>query len=338
MNGSAAAVEALAKFGYTERQAAFLRIVALHSGYFLARQYDFYIGAGPGGPRRRLIDQLVARGHVRELPSCDNTTIYHLYGRRFYAALGIENSRNRRAHQPFVLKTRIMALDFVLSHLQAQFLATECERVELFTDILKLHRTILPAKFYASKGGTNKTIRHFVDRNPLFLCAAAEGTAPVVGFAYINTGTATTAGFRSYLEQYRRLLGALGNFRLVYVANKTEMFAQARQDFTKVLALDISSDRERTVSADLLLEHFEARARHERRDYKGFDTARINRLAKELREFTGPRFNALFGIFQTQGTHAMLLELARLKAARTVPHGIFELQILPYSYAFLGRV
>jgi len=338
MTGSVAAVEALAKFGYTERQAAFLRIVALHSGCFLARQYDFYIGAGPGGPRRRLIDQLVAREHVRKLPSCDNTTIYHLCARRLYAALGIENSRNRRAHQPFVLKIRIMGLDFVLSHPEAQFLATESERVELFTDILQLPRTILPAKFYASKGGANKTIRHFVDRNPLFLCAAAEGAAPVVGFAYIDTGTETTAGFRSYLAQYRRLLGALDNFRLVYVANNTEMFAQARKDFTKELALDASLDRERTVSPDLLLEHFEARACHGRRDYKGFDTAGINRLAKELKEFTGPRFDALFGIFQAQGAHSMLLELARLKAASTAPQGAFEAQVLPYSYAFLGQV
>jgi hypothetical protein len=92
MTPSAALSGRLPKFSYAERQAAFLRVVALHSGYFVARQCDQFVGTGPGGPRRRFLLQVAAKGHVRKLPSCDRTIIYHLCVRRFYAALGIENS------------------------------------------------------------------------------------------------------------------------------------------------------------------------------------------------------------------------------------------------------
>jgi hypothetical protein len=338
MTGSMALSGKLPKFAHTARQFAFLRIVALHSGYFLARQYDRYIGAAPGGPRRRLIDRLVARGHVRELRSCDKTAVYHLCARRFYSTLGIENSRSRRAHAPFVLRTKLMTLDFVLSHPESQFMPTEGERIELFTDILKLSRTILPAKFYNSKSRASRTVRYFVDKNPIFLSPAAEDAAPVVSFAYIDAGSETTAGFRSYLAQYRRLLGALPKFRLVYVANTANLFEEAGKDFTKLLGLDDSADRLRSVDPGRLLEHFEARARHERRDYRGFDMTRLNRLSNELREFKGPTFDGLFGILQSMGAPAMLAELTRLKAARATPNGTFEAEILPYRYTFLGRV
>ncbi|MGO9096964.1 MAG: hypothetical protein ACLQGV_17290 [Bryobacteraceae bacterium] len=338
MTDQTAAVAALQRFGYTERQAAFLRIVALHSGYFLARQYDLFADSVAGGPRKRLIDQLVARGHSKELSFCGKTAIYHLCARRLYAALEIENSRNRRPHQPFVLKAKLMALDLILSHPEAQFLATEHDRVELFTDILKLPRTTLPVKFYASKARATRTARYFVDRNPIFLSAAAEGAAPIVGFAYIDAGGDTTAGFRSYLAQYRRLLAALEGFRLVYVASTSRFVEQARKDFSKLLGFDDSMGRERAIEPARLIEHFQARACHERRDYTGFDMAKIDRLADELKQFSGPRFDALFRVFQSQGAPDMLAELARLKTAKAAAHGVFEAQVLPHSYAFLGEV
>jgi hypothetical protein len=83
---------------------------------------------------------------------------------------------------------------------------------------------------------------------------------------------------------------------------------------------------------------FEARACHERNDYGGFDTAKIERLRCELREFKGPAFEALFGVFQRQGGVPMLAELTRLKVARTTPQGGFETELIPYSYSFLGPV
>ncbi len=328
----------LCRLGYTDRQADFLRTVALHSGYFLARQYDFFADSVPGGPRHRLLEHLGGRAHIKVFSSFGKTSIYHLFAKQVYKALRIENSRNRRSHQPFVLKTKLMTLDFILSHPEAQFLGSESERVALFTDVLKLPKTILPVKFYASKGRGSRTARYFVDRNPIFIRAAAEGAAPAVGFAFIDPGADTTAGFRTYLAQYRRLFAALENFRLVFVANSSRHVEAAQKDFTKVLGFAESSDPERTVDPARLVEHFQARACHERRDYSGFDMDKIHQLADDLKQFGGPKFDALFRIFQAQGAPAVVAEMARLRAAKITPNGLFEAQILPHSYTFLGEL
>ncbi len=338
MTSSTALSGRLPRFGYTDRQAAFLRLVALHSGYFVARQYDQFIGTGPGGPRRRFLVQVAAKGHVRKLPSCDRTVIYHLCARRFYAALGIENSRNRRPHEPFGIKTRLMTLDFVLRHPAVQVLSTEDEKLDLFTETLKLSPVILPSKVYNGKGHASRTVRYFVDRNPIFLTPAAEGAAPVVSFAYIDASSESTAGFRTYLLQHRSLLQGLETSRLVYVANSAERFDRAAKDFAELLGLNEATDALGSVDGTRLLQHFEARACHERNDYRGFDTAKIERLRCDLREFKGPAFDALFGVFQSQGAGAMLAELARLKALKRTPQVTFETELIPHSYAFLGLV
>ena len=208
----------------------------------------------------------------------------------------------------------------------------------LFADVLKLPRTVLPAKFYSSKSGANKTVRYFVGRNPIFLSPAAEGGAPVVSFAYIDASNETTAGFRTYLAQYRGLLGALDKFRLIYVAKEAERFEQAGKEFARILAPEESVERLRSVDPNRLIDHFLARMCHERRDYQGFDTAKIQRLAMELKEFKGPAFDSLFEIFRSQGSAPILAELSRFKSAKAQPEGTFETQFLPYSYAFLGAV
>ncbi len=93
----------------------------------------------------------------------------------------------------------------------------------------------------------------------------------------------------------------------------------------------------RRLDVAKLVQHFADRSRHERRDYSGFGVARMNRLADGLKEFRGPEFDALFGIYQSQRGPGVAAELARMKAARRTPNGAFESQLLPYSYAFLGR-
>jgi hypothetical protein len=167
--------------------------------------------------------------------------------------------------------------------------------MRLFTEKLKLPPAIFPSKVYSGKGPASRTVRYFVDRNPIFVSPAAEGGAPVVSFAYIDASKETTAGFRTYLVQYRSLLRALGKSRLVYVANSAQRFEQAGRDFAKLLGLNEETNPLGRVDGARLREHFEARACHERRDYRGFDMAKLDRLSRELREFKGPAFEALFG-------------------------------------------
>jgi hypothetical protein len=55
-------VAALWGLGYTEREAAFLVLAALHSGYFLRRQYLTFTGAYKGRVDDLLVRKVIERG------------------------------------------------------------------------------------------------------------------------------------------------------------------------------------------------------------------------------------------------------------------------------------
>ncbi len=105
MTTETALANGLLEFGYTELQATFLYMVAVHSGYFLGRQYDEYSGSDRGGTRQRLIEQLTTNKHATALVSRDQNAVFHLCARRFYEAIGASDNRNRRSHAPFVVPT-----------------------------------------------------------------------------------------------------------------------------------------------------------------------------------------------------------------------------------------
>jgi hypothetical protein len=324
-------IGSLERFGYTERQASFLYSAAVHGGYFIGRQYDDYCRSVRGGPRQRLVHQLITNRHVTLLTSRDQVVVYHLSAKRFYAVIGVPDSRNRRVHPPFAVRTKLMTLDFVLGHPEAQFLASEQERVSFFSGTLGLPETVLPVKYYASKSRQSRNARYFVDRNPVYLSAAPAGAAPAVGFAYVDAGSETTAGFKSYLAQYRRLFQALDRFRLTYVASRGTHFAAAAREFRKLATSGTDIGR--------LIEHFEARQRHELGDYSGFTTETIERLRRELQEFSGARYDALFRVFQRGGQPALLGQLGQAQGNQSARFGgAFDTVLLEHSYDFMGPV
>jgi hypothetical protein len=83
-------IEALTEFGYTVSEARFLYIVALHSGYFTARQFLAFVDAKRGYRTHSLAQKLITQGHATMREYRRNGCIYHVYSRRLYAQLGHE--------------------------------------------------------------------------------------------------------------------------------------------------------------------------------------------------------------------------------------------------------
>lgn len=54
----------LIKLGYTPREAAFLYLVGMHSGYFLRRQYNQFVARDDGATSQRLCKKVTERGHA----------------------------------------------------------------------------------------------------------------------------------------------------------------------------------------------------------------------------------------------------------------------------------
>ena len=162
-------IEALTALGYSEREAAFLCLAALHGGYFLRRQYCDFIGKEIGGTAAAFVEKLLAQQHAAAITAFNNTKIYHLGSRPLFHAIGEPDNRNRRKHAPELIKTRLMSLDFVLAHRDYRYLATEREKLDYFSGTLGLAPSDLPDKRYVSLKTGSTTTRYFVDKYPIFL-------------------------------------------------------------------------------------------------------------------------------------------------------------------------
>src|SRR5579864_7626142 len=172
MKFPAESITALKQFGYTEREAEFLYIVAVHSGFFLQRQFTQFVEVAGRGPATYFIKKAIQKQHIREhLPERGTQKIYHLFSRTVYAALGKENTRHRKPGRYGLLEkaaVRVLGLDFVLSHLDCQFLEEETDKVSYFAEAKHVSPDAWPAKIFRGLTGA-ETHRYFVEKFPIFV-------------------------------------------------------------------------------------------------------------------------------------------------------------------------
>jgi hypothetical protein len=182
----------LRALGYSTMQASFLWLVALHSGVFLRRQYLQFAGISSGKHATEFLKKLVENHHARIFPLAGRIAVYHLDSKVIYRAIGHPDMRFRRPHGLDYVRAKLLSLDFILQNPANTYLATEQEKVDYFVNQQSVLPSILPAKVYRSTEGKTETVRHFVDKFPLFLSPAA-----VVHFTFVS------AGGSSRLEEFR---------------------------------------------------------------------------------------------------------------------------------------
>src|SRR5260370_29017459 len=93
-------IAALQTFGYDPDEGRFLCIAALHSGYFLRRQFLAFIQGTKGWKDVVLVNKLKANPHCQISVYRHNRMGYHLAAKPLYDALGQKDNRNRRERQP----------------------------------------------------------------------------------------------------------------------------------------------------------------------------------------------------------------------------------------------
>jgi len=230
MNIPESSLANLRHLGYTEDEARFLYVVATQSGYFTIRQFLEFTGTKSGDKSMAFSQKLLRKGHATARSFLRNGRVYHLFSRTLYRASGRENLRNRRAHSPEHIRTRLVALDFVLAHLEHAYLETEADKLNYFCEQLAIPKQFLPAKRYAGAIRNKKTERYFVDKFPMFLSSRSP-SPPVVTFTFIDPGLASLDSFTTHLGAYRTLFEALSEVRLVYIASRPTHFEAARKVF-----------------------------------------------------------------------------------------------------------
>ena len=78
--------------------------------------------------------------------------VYHLHAKSLYRALAQRDNRNRRQVSPAVIARKLMVLDYVLTVPDAEWYATEEDKVALFTRELGIPIGDLPQRVYEPHG------------------------------------------------------------------------------------------------------------------------------------------------------------------------------------------
>src|ERR1700680_3846264 len=97
-------VRTIQALGYSREEAQFLRLVALHSGYFVRRQFLRAAECRRGKRDQDFVDELLARGHACREIFREDRHLFRLQSKVLYEALGDEDNRNRREHPPSTVR------------------------------------------------------------------------------------------------------------------------------------------------------------------------------------------------------------------------------------------
>ncbi|WP_229669097.1 hypothetical protein [Edaphobacter acidisoli] len=216
---------ALEALGYTEREAAFLYLVAAHCGYFLRRQFDYFIDRNKGSIAMRLLARARELGHIESIDYPQGWHVYHVCSRTIYRLLGDPESQLRRIKGDAAVRAQLMALDYILENEGDHFVATGAERLRFFGEIRRV-----------SSGILETTLDPLLLTSPVSLADRTRPTQSAVRFAFIDEGLSGADKFLRYLSVAEPLLRALDNFEVVYVACSDFNFAAVKTAFWDVFA------------------------------------------------------------------------------------------------------
>lgn len=221
-------IPALESFGYTDREAAFLYLAAAHSGYFLRRQFDYFIDRNKGSISMRFLEKAHLAGHIESLDYKQGWRVYHIASRAIYRLLGDSESQLRRRKGDTQVRARLMALDYVLENENDSYLACSQKRLHFFAEV----RGISPELFTDDDGRLHPLLGSF----PLSLVDRTRPARSTVRFAFIDEGLVTVEKLLRFLAAADPLLCAVGTFEVVYVSVTDAHFEDAKAAFWRRFA------------------------------------------------------------------------------------------------------
>ena len=323
-------VQALMPLGLTHRQAAFLVTVALHSAYCLRRHYTAFTGLQYGKNVRAFLDGLVARRLARRtVYRADRGYLYHVHAKALYRAIDQPDNRHRRTTSPARIAQRLMVLDHVLREPEAEWFATEGDKVALFTERFRIPLADLPQRTYRPSAGSAGTTRYFVHKLPI----AVAGDPPSVHLVFLATepGERATVAF---LRDHARLLRCLPKWTFVAVCPAP---VDTRPVCRVVFDRHIRSAEPLMPTVDPAALRWYCRTRQavERDDVAALSSADLDRFRAARRRFAAPAFESLYANWLTQGD-AVCAESLTVGGESGSARGRFQLRPLPFTYGQCG--
>lgn len=319
-------VQAVEALGFLPRQARFLATVALHSGYCLRRHYTAFTGTKTGKNVQRFLESLVARQFAQKTTyRVDRGYVYHLHAWPLYRAVGHPNDRNRLQLSAAAIARRMMLLDVVLSEPAVEWIATEADKVALFTKQLHVPLHALPRHTLLPAGKTAQASRYFRDKLPIGL----EGDPQTIRFVYLATD-ANVTGFEHFLRDHARLVSALPAWAMMVVhPQRVKSPSSWVNTFERFVSLCVAIDAPHSE----LERYFRVRRSVERNDFTAVTVDDLRHYRHNRERFGGPGIEALFARWLVRGDDR--LDPTMLQTPPVVP-GRLVIQPLMHRYEQFG--
>ena len=318
-------VQAVADYGYTERQARFLVLVMRHAGLCVKRQYAALAGVANGGEKcNAFFDKLVRRGHATAADCIHNRArLYHVHHRPLYHAIDEPDSCYRRTVSARSASERLMRVDAALAGPNLDWLTTRAEKVAYVRA-----KTALESPEPSGDTKTQQTAEVGHGFPGSFPIGIDPGGRVVV--LYLAT-VPWTDDFRTFLIGHLPLLriSPVWTLRLVYPAALHRAFAA----YQTVVEEELKSPLQANTITDLKRYFFH---RRRRTDLNAIPEALRAFLVRCAQVFAEPRFSLLYKRWLTEGEAVFVPIESAIPAALTSGRAQVESIVLPHSYQHLS--
>src|SRR5216684_2051516 len=268
----------LRAFGYTEVESRFLYLVATHSGYFTVPQFLAFAKARSGKRNARLVEKLFSLGHASAQRYTRRSLVYHLCSRQLYSTIGKADLRNRREHELAHIKTRLLALDFILAHPKEDYFETAEATRRYFVERFKVSENLFTPSDVRSNGIT------FADRFPLCVAYPSSDCMPVVTFTYVDPEHQNLDAYIAHLRTYRPLFRQLPGFQFLYISTQAGLQKEAAELFSLLIEGKGLSD---------LTRYFDLETKWEREQYRLVTDQDAIFLSQARKRYTGDSIGSL---------------------------------------------
>ena len=273
----------LRAFGYTEAEARFLYLVAVHSGYFTVRQFLDSAHAKSGKRNARFVEKLFRHGHATAQRYTRRSLLYHLCSRQIYEAIGKAYLRNRREHELDYIKTRLLALDFILANPEDRYFETAEDKRRYLIERFKVDES-----FFSRSTEHGKAIT-FSDGFPLCVAYPAPDFMPVVTFTYVDPEHRNLDRYVQHLRTYRPLFRQLPGFQFIYISTAAGLRQEAGELFSLLVGGKGLSD---------LARYFDIQTKWDSKKYGLVTEGDLIFRNQAAKRFSGEIFDTLFRLWK----------------------------------------
>jgi hypothetical protein len=312
-------VQAVADYGFTDRQARFLVLIMRHAGLCIKRQYGAFAGVPPGGQKCNVFfEKLVRRGLATTSPCLHNRArLFHLHYKPLYHAIGEPDSRYRRAVPARQVKHRLMRVDAALISPDLDWLTTRTEKLAW----LDTQR---------AREGSAPPPDPFGDRSDLLpgaLPIGVDGTGRLV-VVYLVT-VPWTEDFRLFLKSHEPVLAATPTWTLRVVFPAT--LQRVVDDYTRAVHEELESPLPDPSEVNWFF--FHRRRGTDWREYiKPGSEGLKAKAVRCLTAYSGPRFTLLYRRWLAEGEAALAPVSPRIREALAAGRAGLECVVLPHDY------